>query len=267
MQVLRWQALNDLANYQHIACDSAGNAVLIDPLDTEKIRSLVRRLSLRVAAILVTHEHADHVGEAGRLQEEFAVRVYSSQTCARMVDFARIEAIGDKARLSLNAELNFRLHYTPGHTPGHTAIEADGLLFTGDCLFHAGCGHCRSTGASIEEHFVSLHVRLAALNPDLLIFPGHYYAQRNLEFSLYVEPDNRRARDLLRRLTTVAGEPGHMTTLRQEREYNPFLRTESRALRRRLAELTGKDLAQATGLQVFTELRGLRDQWRPKGGP
>ena len=53
----------------------------------------------------------------------------------------------------------------------------------------------------------------------------------------------------------------HQTTLRQEREYNPFLRTESRSLRRRVGELSGKDLTEASGLQVFIELRKLRDTW------
>jgi hypothetical protein len=53
----------------------------------------------------------------------------------------------------------------------------------------------------------------------------------------------------------------HQTTLRQEREYNPFLRTDSRSLRRRVSELSGKNLNEASGLQVFSELRKLRDSW------
>ncbi|MFZ5628089.1 MAG: hydroxyacylglutathione hydrolase C-terminal domain-containing protein [Spirochaetota bacterium] len=261
MEILRWQALNPLANYQYIVCDSVQNAVLIDPLDTAEITSLIRRFSLKVKAIFITHEHPDHSGEAGPLQEKFQVPVYSSHPCAATVTSARIDGISDKAELRLSKELNFRFHYTPGHTPGHAVIEADGLLFTGDCLFHAGCGHCRSAGASVEEHYTSLHTRLATLNPDLLLFPGHYYARRNLEFALHVEPDNRRAHDLRQRCNDDRDEMNHQTTLRQEREYNPFLRTESRSLRRRVGELTGKDLNQASALQVFSELRRLRDNW------
>ncbi len=261
MEILRWQALNPLANYQYIVCDHERNAVLIDPLDTGEIESLVRRLSLRIQAILVTHEHPDHAGEAGRLQKKFSVPVYSSHSCAAAVASARIEGLSDKAELRLSKELSFKWHYTPGHTPGHAVIETDGLLFTGDCLFHAGCGHCRSAGANIEDHYASLHERLTALNPDLLLFPGHYYARRNLDFALHVEPDNRRARDLRNRLNAESDEMQHMTTLRQEREYNPFLRTESRSLRRRVGELTGKDLTAAGGLTVFAALRRLRDNW------
>ncbi|GAB4426419.1 MAG: hydroxyacylglutathione hydrolase [Turneriella sp.] len=261
MEILRWQALNPLANYQYIVCDTARNAVLIDPLDTAEIDSLVSRFSLRVRAILVTHEHPDHAGEAGRLQRLYSVPAYSSHQCASVVTSAHLEGIQDKAELQLSKELRFKFHYTPGHTPGHAVIETDGLLFTGDCLFHAGCGHCRGAGASIEEHYTSLHNRLAAVNPDLLLFPGHYYARRNLDFALHVEPDNRRAHDLRQRLASDRDEMNHQTTLRQEREYNPFLRTDSRSLRRRVGELSGKNLSDASDLKVFSELRKLRDQW------
>jgi hydroxyacylglutathione hydrolase len=261
MEILRWQALNPLANYQHIVCDTEQNAVLIDPLDSEQIELLVRKLSLKVKAILITHEHADHVGETERLMKLFRVPAYASAHCASTVSVANLQAVADRGELKFSQELRFKLHYTPGHTPGHAVIETDGLLFTGDCLFHAGCGHCRSAGANMEEHYRSLNTRLAALNPDLMLFPGHYYARRNLDFALHVEPDNRRAHDLRQRLASERDEMNHQTTLRQEREYNPFLRTDSRSLRRRLGELTQQDLTDASNLKIFAELRKLRDAW------
>lgn len=260
MEILRWQAMNPLANYQHIVCDSDKNAVFIDPLDVEKIDALVRRLSLRPRAVLVTHEHHDHAGKSAWMQKAYSIPVYSFHVAAPAIS-ARVEPLADKTQLKLSRELIFRLHATPGHTPGHAVFEIEGLLFTGDCLFHAGCGNCRSAGASVEEHYRSLVERLAALDPDLVVFPGHYYARRNLDFALHVEPDNRRAQDLRQRLTSEHDESAHQTTLRQEREYNPFLRTHSRSLRRRLGELTGKDFSQASALSVFIELRRLRDAW------
>lgn len=260
MEILRWQAMNSLANYQHIVCDAEKNAVFIDPLDVEQIAALVKRLALRPRAVLVTHEHFDHAGESARMQEAYSIPVYSSRSAAPAIG-RHVEPLADKGELPLSTELIFRLHETPGHTPGHAVFEVAGLLFTGDCLFHAGCGHCRSAGASVDEHYRSLTERLPALNPDLVVFPGHYYARRNLDFALYVEPDNRRSQDLRRRLNTEQDESAHQTTLRQEREYNPFLRLHSRSLRRRLSELTGKDFTEASALQVFIELRQLRDAW------
>jgi len=39
------------------------------------------------------------------------------------------------------------------------------------------------------------------------------------------------------------------------------LRLSNRALRLRLAELTGRNLSEASDEKIFTELRALRDTW------
>ncbi|MCX7633528.1 MAG: MBL fold metallo-hydrolase, partial [Turneriella sp.] len=186
MQLLRWQAGNSLANYQYIVVDSERRAVLIDPLDVAEIRQLVSAENLTIAAVLVTHEHQDHAGEAGHLQKLYGVPVYAHERAVAAIAADAIP-LQDGAELRISSELVFRCHHTPGHTPGHVVFSAGGMLFSGDCLFHAGCGHCRSTGADLQEHYRSLTERLAALNLDLLLFPGHYYARRNLDFALHVE--------------------------------------------------------------------------------
>lgn len=260
MEILRWQAGNTLGNYQYIVTDGKKNAALIDPLDTTEIAGLVKKLGLKVRAILVSHEHNDHAAEAAAQQKKYSVPVYCSPATANAIS-ADATPLADRDTITISADLAFKAHATPGHTPGHMVFECDGLLFSGDCLFHGGCGHCRSAGASIEEHFHTLTVRLAALNQELILMPGHYYARRNLDFALHVEHDNQRARDLRSRLTTNRDELQHQTTIRQEKDYNPFLRTASRSLRRRVSELTGRNLTESSDLGIFVQLRALRDSW------
>jgi hydroxyacylglutathione hydrolase len=260
MEILRWQVGNTLKNYQYILCDGQKNAVLIDPLDTEEIVQLVASQKLSVKAILISHEHNDHAAEALPMQERFRVPVYTSPANVPLIK-AKATAVADAAMVPFAGELKIKLHVTPGHTAGHAAFEVNGFLFSGDCLFHGGCGHCRLPGANVEEHFRTFSERLAKLPPDLIVMPGHYYAVRNLDFSLHVEPQNARARALREKLTTERGELNHETTLKQEKDYNPFMRLNSRALRARVAELTGRNLAEASDLAVFTELRALRDKW------
>lgn len=260
MEILRWQVGNTLKNYQYILCDSEKNAAIIDPLDSDEILSLCKNQKLKVRAILLTHEHPDHVGDAGRLMNLFSVPVYSSAANAALLGFP-VTSVAEGGEIKISRDLKIILRSTPGHTAGHVAYEADGILFSGDCLFHGGCGHCRSKGSDVDEHYRTISERLAKLSPDLILMPGHYYAARNLDFSLHVEPANPRALDLRSRIKSESDELNHQMTLRDERDYNPFMRLSSRPLRARLGELTGRALSDATDLAVFTELRKLRDSW------
>ncbi len=76
------------------------------------------------------------------------------------------------------------------HTQGHmcylcstpstpSTIPTPPVVFTGDCLFVGGCG--RNMGGDYAQMFNSLDV-LARLPPETLVYCGHEYAQRNLEF-------------------------------------------------------------------------------------
>jgi hydroxyacylglutathione hydrolase len=260
MQILRWQVGNDLKNYQYLLADEQHDCVAIDPFDLHQIDELLIREKLTLRAILLTHEHPDHADGAVPLQQRLHVPVYTSAHNVGILK-VRATAVPDGARIKVTPELQIVLRSTPGHTAGHAAFEINGFLFSGDCLFHGGCGHCRTQGAKVDEHFRTINQRLAQLSPDLILMPGHYYAARNLDFCLHVEPGNERARSLRARIQTEADEMSHQATLKQEADYNPFLRLSSPGLRRRLAELTGHSFGDASDLQVFRDLRRLRDSW------
>ncbi len=260
MEILRWQVGNSLRNYQYIVCDHERNALVIDPLDTTQIGELIRDQKLKVKAILLTHEHNDHAAEAAPLQKAWQVPVYSSQINAGLIK-AQVTPVSDGGLVPFSSEFTVRAVETPGHAAGHTAFDINGFFFSGDCLFHGGCGHCRLPGANLEEHFKTLGARLTRLSPDLILMPGHYYAARNLDFCLHVEPQNSRARSLRAKIKSDGDEMLHQTTLKQEKEYNPFFRLANPAIRTRISELTGRNMAEVEDFTVFRELRALRDSW------
>lgn len=81
--------------------------------------------------------------------------------------------------------------YTPCHTQDSICwfMEDGGgsserAVFTGDTLFHAGCGKFFEGNA--EEMNTALNKTLAALPDDTKVFPGHEYTKSNVKFAVSV---------------------------------------------------------------------------------
>lgn len=61
---------------------------------------------------------------------------------------------------------------------------AEKVVFTGDTLFHAGCGKFFEGNAG--EMNTALNETLAALPDDTRVFPGHEYTKSNVKFAATV---------------------------------------------------------------------------------
>lgn len=138
--------------------------VVIDPgPDLEEHRRTIReRLGgAAVAAVLVTHGHADHLEGAERFAAEQGARLL------RHPDLAD----GDEVH---TAGLTLQAVFTPGHAPDHLAfwLAEDRVLFTGDLILGRGSSMVTYPEGDVAAYLRSLE-RVAALEPRLL-FPGHW---------------------------------------------------------------------------------------------
>jgi hydroxyacylglutathione hydrolase len=202
-------------------------ALVVDPGEAAPVHAALDAQGLGLAAILVTHHHADHVGGGDELRQRCSGAVFGPAReripapFVPLADGARIDTLG------LAAEVID----VPGHTAGHVAYldrPADGstpLLFCGDTLFSAGCG--RLFEGTPEQMHASLQ-RLVALPGDTRVCCTHEYTQSNLRFAAAVEPDNR---DIPTHLAWCADERSHgrptlPSTISLERRINPFLRAD-----------------------------------------
>lgn len=117
--------------------------------------------------------------------------------------------------------------YTPCHTQDSICWfmqdkeAGEKVVFTGDTLFHAGCGKFFEGNA--EEMNTALNKTLAALPDDTRVFPGHEYTKSNVKFAVSVLKN-----DAVKKLEAYADqhqETQGQFTIGDEKAHNPFMRT------------------------------------------
>jgi hydroxyacylglutathione hydrolase len=257
LQVTAQRAFSD--NYLwliHSPGDPTRVAV-VDPGDAEVIETRLRDSGLTLAAILVTHHHADHVGGVAQLAARWSVPVFGPAR-EDIPGQPRSLKEGDVVRLA-NLELEFRVLDVPGHTAGHIAYVGHNAVFCGDTLFSAGCG--RLFEGTAEQMSASL-AKLAALPQETQVYCAHEYTISNLKFARVVEPDNvNTARYLAeceaKRSQDEATVP---STIGLELNVNPFLRCGEQSVKQAAEHNAGRALHD--GSEIFGVLRKWKDGFR-----
>ncbi|WP_372628229.1 hydroxyacylglutathione hydrolase, partial [Arsukibacterium sp.] len=147
----------------------------------------------------------------------------------------------------------FQVIDLPGHTLGHIGFYSEPYLFCGDTLFSAGCGRLFEGSPAQLHHSLQ---KLAALPEDTEVYCTHEYTLANLRFAVTIEPDNQALlcyqQDCLK--LRAQNRPTLPTRLATEKQINPFLRCENKALQRQFQ--------QDNALDLFTRLRAMKDQFK-----
>lgn len=234
------------------AIHDAHAAVIVDPGEALPILAWLRDRHLRMAAILVTHHHADHIGGIDALLAHQAVPVFGR---TRRGGATRPVEDGEVLRFSEPA-LSLRVLETPGHTRDHVCYYGHDHLFCGDTLFSSGCG--RLFEGTPAQMYASLS-RLAELPDDTGVCCAHEYTLANLAFALQADPDNAalRARHEQAVALRERGRPTVPVSLACERATNPFLRCDQPELVVSVTQHLGKPVTP--GVATFAGLRAWKD--------
>jgi len=149
-------------------------AVLIDPVARHWERDLqhLARLNLKLAYILETHAHADHVTSAGKLAALTGARTAAPGGCGIVP--AQLQ-LADGERIGFGAGEQIEVLHTPGHTAGSMSYLWRGNVFTGDTLLIDGCGRTDFQSGSAQALYDSVTGKLFVLPDDTLVWPAHDY--------------------------------------------------------------------------------------------
>lgn len=187
--------------------EGSDECIFADPGDSgaEVVEELSKR-GLSIKAIILTHGHYDHMLGVDAMREKSGAKVYACDEEKDCLENPAINLSGNSMRgsCSISADIymkdgeeteicgmKFRLIHTPGHTKGGCCyyFYEDNSLICGDTLFEGSVGRTDFPGGSMSTLVRSIKEKLFILPEDTICYPGH----------------------------------GEATTIKEEKQYNPFL--------------------------------------------
>ncbi|WP_333870564.1 MBL fold metallo-hydrolase [Desulforamulus putei] len=177
------------ANCYIIGCEETGQAAVVDPGDEAgRILDRLAKGGLKVAAVVLTHGHADHIGAVGELKKATGAPVMIhaqdgemltnparnlSAWLGEQLSFKPADRLLEDGDTIQVGTVTLEVIHTPGHTPGGICLRAGKDLFTGDTLFARSIGRSDFPGGSHTTLIKSIKSKLLALPEDTKIYPGH----------------------------------------------------------------------------------------------
>ncbi|MEP7219308.1 MAG: MBL fold metallo-hydrolase [Bacteroidota bacterium] len=183
-----------VATYGYLVIDdNAKSGVIIDaPLESaDAMESAAKEAGVIPGALILTHTHWDHTGDAAELKrrfpgmliyvhpnDEYRLREPMAHTvwklpftieglpADRYLNHGDVFALGD---------ICFRVIHTPGHTEGGICLydATHEILFAGDTLFAGSVGRTDLPGGVWETLLGSITDKLLSLPDSVRVYPGH----------------------------------------------------------------------------------------------
>lgn len=245
-------------------------------ISSKVVKDLENKLNSKLKFIFTTHAHNDHQGgnEKWKMMRGDELKIYCGENEDRAKgDYIQTYDVKLKDLETMTiGDLCIACMYTPGHMKSHVSYivthvidNSDNsykrekqiisnkipFLFCGDTLFTGSVG--KVFNGTYEELFDSIN-KLFYLPNDTLLFCGHEYTLKNLEFNLKLDPDNDFIKNKLEWAIKMR-KKGDFTVgsrLIEEKLYNCFVRAGDSYF----LKLTN----ETSALRSFIKLRKLKDK-------
>jgi hydroxyacylglutathione hydrolase len=167
-------------------------AVLIDaPHQVEPdVRRILEKENCRLTALILTHGHWDHTGDAARIKA-LGAKVMAHPADRGLIETPAImegfllpgievepvvidQMIGEEDRIDLLGQ-SAEIRHVPGHCAGNILVyfADEGTAFVGDALFAGSIGRTDLPGGDFEQLERSIRTRIYTLPGETRILPGH----------------------------------------------------------------------------------------------
>lgn len=150
---------------------SGERSVLVDVGTVPGVESEIEQLD----AVVLTHQHNDHVGQLNAVLDAFDPDLYAYGS-----HLARTHELVDGADIQIGDE-RFEVVYTPGHAGDHVVFLSETTLFSGDVVVYndgafsdGSFGRTDLPGQSRERLIESLRELLDRMGEGVEhMYPGH----------------------------------------------------------------------------------------------
>lgn len=196
----------------YILYNEFNDCIIIDPgcyFDTEKeeLAQHIKTMGLRPKMLLNTHCHLDHVFGNKFIAEKYGLRLHIHENEKKLLELAPSSGLmynmpfdnytgeliylkeGETLKLG---EDELKIILTAGHSPGSLSFysEKDGFIISGDALFNRSIGRTDLPGCNHDTLIKNIKEKLLVLPGETKVYSGH----------------------------------GPVTTIGDEKKFNPFLK-------------------------------------------
>ena len=163
--------------------------ILVDA--PEGVAGWLKRRGAKVDALLLTHQHFDHVLGAAEVVADHGCPVLAwaplskdltlerlfgavTGTAYSVPEFTVDEVLEGREEMDLFTHV-VKLFHIPGHSPDSVCfyLPEQGLLFGGDVLFLDGVGRTDFPGGSFQQLAAGIERDLWPLPDSTVVYPGH----------------------------------------------------------------------------------------------